>query len=137
MFLPNFSTAILKNNIKSKKTCPHLFLILDLDKIVFFMFSVPCIKKQSYFIWLVWANASLLWKSRTSFCAWVMFLGMCKVLRDVDKICWSWGSSKIKLWVVFQFYSIFTTKTGQYSVPLTQDENRLYKNPNDHTCKYK
>ena len=26
-------------------------------------------KKQSYFIWSVWPNASLLWKSRTRFCA--------------------------------------------------------------------
>ena len=127
-FLPNFSTAILNNYIKSKKTCPgFLFLVLDLEKIFFFMFSVPCKKKQSYFILLVCANASLLWKSRTVFFASVMFLGMCKVLKDLDKIYWSWSSSKIKLQVVFQFYSIFTTKTGQYPVPLTQDENRLYQ----------
>ena len=38
-FLPNFSTAILKNNIKFKKTCPgFLFLILDLEKITFLCF---------------------------------------------------------------------------------------------------
>ena len=42
-------------------------------------------KKQSYFIWLVWAKASLLCKSRARFCATVLFLGMCKVLKDLDK----------------------------------------------------
>ena len=39
-------------------------------------------KMQSYFIWLVWANALLLWKSLARFCAAVMFLGMCKILKD-------------------------------------------------------
>ena len=52
----------------------------------FFVFSLPCKKKQSYCIWLIWANSSLLWKSRAHFCAAVMFLDMCKVLKDLDKI---------------------------------------------------
>ena len=39
MFLPNFSTATLKNNIKSEKMCQgFLFLILDLEKIIFLCF---------------------------------------------------------------------------------------------------
>ena len=88
----------IKEQYKIWKTCPgFLFLILDLEKITFFMFSVPCKKKQSYFIWLVWANTSSLWKSRTRFCAAVMFLGICKVSKNLEKIYWSWSSSKIKL----------------------------------------
>ena len=55
-----------------------LFLILDLEKIFFYAFCAMQ-KKHSYFIWLVWANASC-------FCAVVMFLGMYKVLKDLDKI---------------------------------------------------
>ena len=43
-------------------------------------------KKQPYFIWLVWANASLLEKSQARFCAAVMFFSMCKVLKDLDEI---------------------------------------------------
>ena len=127
IFLPNFSTVILKNNIKSRKTClGFLFLILDLEKIIFLCFLCHA-KKKSHLIWLVWAYASSLSKSRTRFCAAVMFLGMCKVLKDLDKIYQSWSSWKIKLQFIFHFYSTFTTKTGQYSVPLTQDENRLYQ----------
>ena len=43
-------------------------------------------EEQSYFLWLVWANASLLWKPRARFYAAIMFLGMCKGLNDLDKI---------------------------------------------------
>ena len=48
MFLPNFSTAILKNNIKSEKTSPvFLFLVLDLEKIIFLCFLCHA-KKSSH-----------------------------------------------------------------------------------------
>ena len=52
IFLPNFSTATLKSNRKSKKTCPGF---LDLEKIFLFCFLCHAKNKQSSIIWLVWA----------------------------------------------------------------------------------
>ena len=52
IFLLNFSTAILKNNIKSEKTCPgFLFLILDLEKINFYVFCA--MEKKAAILYLI------------------------------------------------------------------------------------
>ena len=69
-FFPNFSTAILKSNIISKKRARDFCFYFKILRKIFFVFSELCKKKkQSYFIWLVWTNESLLWKSRARFCA--------------------------------------------------------------------
>ena len=82
-----FSTAVLKNNIKSKKMCTgFLFLHLDLKEIIYLRFL--CLtKKNSYTLFDYFELRPHFYRSHGHiFCAAVTFLAMCKVLKDLDRI---------------------------------------------------